>query len=218
MKLLENLENPYLDNIDQIIKRREEPKPVFNIDEERLKLFGEHFVQMNKINCKLLIEGNEMDLCEYYTTNSKEKTFQIKLIVKETIKDFVGMFKDCRNLYACPDLDTLDTSKATSFKGFFENGLKIYQNFFRHFAFKKSFPLGIIFERIRAELLFRTGDAHQFSVNCRHFLTCRSVIKYSILLKTEQGKNIHFTLHIMRIIRFWEDSSGNEQPCFSVQR
>ena len=73
-----NLEYPYLDNNDHIIKRREEPKPVFNIDEERIKLFGEHFVQMNKLKCKLVIEGKEIDLCEYYTTNSKEKTFQIK--------------------------------------------------------------------------------------------------------------------------------------------
>ena len=102
-------------------KRKEDQKPVCNLEEEKLKLFGEHFVQVNKSKCKLEIEGQEMDLCEYYTTKSKEKTIIIKLFVKETIEDFVGMFKDCRNLLACPDLDTLDTSKATSFKGFFEN-------------------------------------------------------------------------------------------------
>ena len=109
------------ERIEKRNKQREENKPKLNLEEEKLKLFGDHFAKINKNKCKLIIEGQEMDLCEFYTTKSKEKTFQIKMIVNETIEDFVGMFKDCRNLLACPDLDTLNTSKATSFKGMFEN-------------------------------------------------------------------------------------------------
>ena len=58
-------------------KRLEEQKPVLNLNIEKLKLFGEHFVQSNKKKCKVIIENKEMELCEYYTTDSKEKTFKI---------------------------------------------------------------------------------------------------------------------------------------------
>ena len=76
---------------------------------------------MNMEKYKLLIEENEIELYEFYTTKTKEKTMEIKLTVNETIEDYVGMFKDFRNLLACPVIDTLNTSKATSFKGMFEN-------------------------------------------------------------------------------------------------
>ena len=42
-----NLEYPYLDNNDHIIKRREEPKPVFNIDEDK-------YSEMNHMKSKAI--------------------------------------------------------------------------------------------------------------------------------------------------------------------
>ena len=63
------------DKNDPIRKKREEERPVLKLDEEKLKLFGENFVQMNKKKCRLVIEGKEMELCEYYTTKSKNRDF-----------------------------------------------------------------------------------------------------------------------------------------------
>ena len=54
------------DKNDPRRKRLEEQKPVLNLNIEKLKLFGEHFVQLNKKKCTLVIEDKEMELCEYY--------------------------------------------------------------------------------------------------------------------------------------------------------
>ena len=69
-----NINLSMFDKDETKFKWKEDQKPVYNLEEEKLKLLGEHFTQVNKIKCKLVIDDKEMNLCEYYTTNSKEKT------------------------------------------------------------------------------------------------------------------------------------------------
>lgn len=69
-----NINLSMFDKDETKFKRKEDQKPVCNLEEEKLKSFGEHFTQVNKTKCKLVIDDKEMNLCEYYTTNSKEKT------------------------------------------------------------------------------------------------------------------------------------------------
>lgn len=69
-----NINLSMFDKDETKFKRKEDQKPVYNLEEEKLKLLGEHFTQVNKTKCKLVIDDKEMNLCEYYTTNSKEKT------------------------------------------------------------------------------------------------------------------------------------------------
>jgi surface protein len=106
-------------------------KPYFDISTERIHLFGNKFVEINFKKCKLIINNQEHNLVEYFTVKSREKTFQIKLIIKEQITNFDSMFKDCKNLLTCPDINNLDTSGAISFRSFFENceNLKILPKF-----------------------------------------------------------------------------------------
>ena len=98
-------------------------KPVLDLNKERIRLFGSKFVETNYSKCKLIIEDKELNLMEYYYIKNKreKKYFEIKLIVKEKITDFESMFKNCKNLLTCPDLNYLDTSSAFTFKSFFEN-------------------------------------------------------------------------------------------------
>ena len=60
-------------NVPEIKKTRGQ-RPVLNLDIEKLRLFGEHFVQKNKEKCKLIIEEKEMDRQQrasiYYKINS----------------------------------------------------------------------------------------------------------------------------------------------------
>ena len=98
-------------------------KPLFNLNNEKIRLFGSKFVETNYSKCKLIIENKECNLLEYYhiAKNPKKEYFEIKLIIKEKISDFDSMFKNCKNLLSCPDLDHLNTSNAITFKSFFEN-------------------------------------------------------------------------------------------------
>ena len=64
-------------------------------DEEKIQLFGSHFVQNNENNCYLLIDGQRQELCTYLKLNQhhKEKnTLEIKLIESKSITNLSNMF------------------------------------------------------------------------------------------------------------------------------
>ena len=70
---------------------------------ENLKLFGETFIKNNKKNCKMIVRGNKMEICEYLKTNINEiesNNFSIKLIHVNKMKNLHLMFGDCDSLYA----------------------------------------------------------------------------------------------------------------------
>lgn len=76
---------------------------IINDEDKFIKLFGSKFVLNNKTNCKLIINDEEKELCEYldikYLVNKKEiKTFELKLKYINKIKDISFMFASCKNL------------------------------------------------------------------------------------------------------------------------
>ena len=87
-------------------------KPMLDLNKERIRLFGSKFVENNFSKCKLIIENKEYNLMEYYyIKNRKDKKYlEIKLIIKDKIFDFECMFKNCKNLLTCPDINNLDTN------------------------------------------------------------------------------------------------------------
>jgi len=95
-------------------------------NQQRLKLFGDNFVKNNKNNCKIIINGNKYELCNYinisnYNYNHNSKIFKIQLTGIKSISDMSYMFHKCNNLFSIPYLSQINTSKVTSMRCLFEH-------------------------------------------------------------------------------------------------
>ena len=81
-----------------------------NIEEENIRLFGEHFYRENNSRCKILINQKKTDLTEFYNIKSiKGKELIIILLINEKLNDLNGMFCGCSTLYSVENLSNLDT-------------------------------------------------------------------------------------------------------------
>ena len=92
----------------------DEYEPDSELNKERIRLFGNKFIETNFSKCKLIIDKKEQNLVEFYHINNNrfvKKFFEIKLVIKQKITDFECMFKNCKNLLTCPDISNLDTAK-----------------------------------------------------------------------------------------------------------
>ena len=70
---------------------------IYKINEyiDNIKLFGDKFVENNKDNCYLLIDGQKYGLTEFYELNNNQKqnkTFEIKLIENKPITNMFRFF------------------------------------------------------------------------------------------------------------------------------
>ena len=95
---------------------------------DNIKLFGDVFVQNNKNNCYLLIEGQKYALCQYYELNEnqrKNKTLEIKLIETKPITDMFRLFECCPNLISIPDIDKWDMKNVTNLRSIFNNTISL---------------------------------------------------------------------------------------------
>ena len=78
-------------NIDEI-------KIIYKVKNKEVKLFGEGFVERNKKNCKLIIDGKEQELKEKYSFgwfSSKKDVLEIKLKRITNITNMSYMFSEC---------------------------------------------------------------------------------------------------------------------------
>ena len=68
-------------------------------DLKEVRLFGHEFVERNKKNCKLIIEGKEQELKEMHSFGkffgTKKDYFEIKLKGITNITNMSGMFSFC---------------------------------------------------------------------------------------------------------------------------
>jgi len=71
----------------------------------KIKFFGEIFVENNKQNCILIINDKILELCEYYEIEeNKNKNIKIILIEKNEIVDMSYMFHKCISLLSIVNL------------------------------------------------------------------------------------------------------------------
>ena len=93
-----------------------------NVNDSRIRLFGEKFVKINKNNCFLLINGNKTDLCEYYYFDKKTDNHIIKvdLIEKRKIINMSSMFSEC-NALCNFDISKYNTIFVQNMSGMFSN-------------------------------------------------------------------------------------------------
>ena len=72
-----------------------------DINDSRIRLFGEKFVKINKDNCFLLINEKKYELCEFYDfeNETNSETLEVNLIEIIKINNMSFMFCECNNLY-----------------------------------------------------------------------------------------------------------------------
>ena len=62
-------------------------------EEDESRIFGDKFVENNKNNIKLIINGIEIKLLEFYKL--KEGDNNIRIIIKNKLIDLEDMFNEC---------------------------------------------------------------------------------------------------------------------------
>ena len=86
-------------------------------DLKEVRLFGDNFVEKNKRNCKLIIEGYEQELKVMHSFGiffgTDKDYFEIKLKGITNINDMSHMFDDCYFLSSLPDIYRWNTSNVT---------------------------------------------------------------------------------------------------------
>ena len=111
-----NEKNLYLNEI--IFKYR------VNYKEDKIRLFGNLFVNNNYFNCKIVYEGIEYYLSSHLKITNyelKKKEIIIKLKGINNIIDASEMFSDCSSLIELPDISKWDTKNVTNMSGMFNN-------------------------------------------------------------------------------------------------
>ena len=88
---------------------------------DKIKILSEDFVQNNKDKCKLIINGNEMELTEFINIKNMNIKDELEVTLKETktITSMYRMFRDCHNLFSLPDFSEWDTSNITDMHSLF---------------------------------------------------------------------------------------------------
>ena len=106
---IKNIFNIYnkmnIDEINIIYKIEEKDKAI--------KLFDKNFVENNKNNCKLIINGKEKELKEMYNFglfNTKKDLLEIKLKGITNITNLSNMFEGCSSLSSLADISKWNTS------------------------------------------------------------------------------------------------------------
>ena len=89
---------------------------VYKINEnktnEKIKIFGEKFVEKNKNISKIIIDGKERELVSFieYDNKNHNKKLQIKLKISDKVNNLNYMFYNCTKLLSFKDITNLDIS------------------------------------------------------------------------------------------------------------
>ena len=83
-------------------------------DENRIKIFGNTFVNNNKNKCRIIFENKEYDLVEHFNlkkySNKKYSKLELKLKNINAIQDMSCIFSGCASLISLPDISNWNTS------------------------------------------------------------------------------------------------------------
>ena len=94
-------------------------------NKDQIRIFGDKFVETNKSNCKLIINGEEKDLIPIINierdneSDRKKKNLEIKLIEINPIVNMEYMFYECLLLSPLSNLSRWDTSKVINMSNLF---------------------------------------------------------------------------------------------------
>ena len=90
---------------------------------KEVRLFGAKFVEKNKRNCKLIIEGEEQELKELHSFGiffcTDKDYFEIKLKGITNVTNMIWLFRGCNSISSLPDISKWNTSNVTNMSGMF---------------------------------------------------------------------------------------------------
>ena len=89
-----------------------------------IRLFGDEFVENNINLCKMIINGEEKELCSILDLNNitiNSNKLEIKLKGIQKITNISYMFSDCSSLISLPNISKLNTRNIINMNNLFEN-------------------------------------------------------------------------------------------------
>ena len=99
-------------------KYKNEINIIYKTDKEgEENIFGDKFVENNKNNIELIINGNKNELISKYKLKKGENN--IKIIIKNKITNLEYMFYECKSLKNIKELEYLDTKDINNFSFMF---------------------------------------------------------------------------------------------------
>jgi len=113
-----NINNSIKYIIDKFNNYKDEINIIYKTDEEGYEnIFGDKFVENNKNNINLIINGNKNKLINRYKMRKGENN--IKIIIKNKIRNLEYMFYGCKSLKNIKELEYLDTKNINNFSYMF---------------------------------------------------------------------------------------------------
>ena len=92
-------------------------------DNQKISIFHEDFVKINKDNCIIIVEGERIsELCPELKIDEKlkeKKEIKVELIQFNIMTDLFSMFAECSNLIELPDVDNLNLEGVISLRSIF---------------------------------------------------------------------------------------------------
>ena len=93
-------------------------------NDKKIRLFGYNFVVNNKQNCKIVVNGEEQELCEWLDISnikSKKYLLEIKLKGINNIINMSYIFSNCTSLISCSNISKMNTIKIIDMSYIFHN-------------------------------------------------------------------------------------------------
>ena len=91
-----------------------------DINSQKLKLFGDDFVEKNINKCSLIINQKEYNLTNYINTqkNYNNKFLEVKLKIKKSLNSLKDMFSNCHDLISVEEYN-LNTKNISDLSNMF---------------------------------------------------------------------------------------------------
>ena len=93
----------------------------FNESKLKIRLFGKKFVENNKKNCSIIINGEIKELIEEYQLSNPDTHLYLKLVKENNITDMSYMFYDCDILRRITENSKWKTDNVTNMSYMFYN-------------------------------------------------------------------------------------------------
>ena len=101
---------------------KDEISIIYKVNDKKIRLFSNDFVKNNKNNSKMIIDGKEQELKEFYNFSifsAKRDTLEVKLKNITKITNMSNIFSECSALSSLPDISKWNTTTVTNISGIF---------------------------------------------------------------------------------------------------
>ena len=96
-------------------------------EDNEVQVLGDHFVEVNRDKCKMILEGRECDICNIFKLYQRYPNNILEIKIKETSKitDMSKIFCNCINLIYLDDIAKWNMTNVTNISYFFYHCLSL---------------------------------------------------------------------------------------------